>query len=819
MARPAAAAAGGGGGEARSRGRRRRFAARPAWRARRRASPRRRDRAPRTGRRAGRAPTGARAGRSRRAGSVAPARRRAGGRRGLDVERVLRRRGQHGGVGDLAEAVHQLRPLARLQRRVQLAAELGVRPEERMEADVDVVVVVGQRERVVGAGERHQRDDLVRLHRALEREQAADRDVGDRARALVADDRDPVDRGDVDGVARRVLADVARRREVAVAAVQRADGRLQTAGGEELERREDAAVDVSGLDVAPAAVVDLDVRAVEDPLLQRLLAHQQDLADRRVLRVGAEERVLAGRAVDRRGLEQLPAVEDRLRVDARGALAGRADLEQDVRGGAVGLADAPEDRAGDDLRADLQLLELDVVALEAVDLREEGLERREAGDHRAAVEELVLAAALVRARAVGVGEQALLGDRRLRGGRRLGGGAHLRRGLLQLDRGLLARACGRGRLRIGLGARQAELLVDLLGGDRLGLRDRVAVRERLQVPVRVRVAVHVAQHDELAEALALADLHDPPVLDGDDRRARLGVDVDAAARGAGLDRQRGVALRDLLRRLAGVDVVGVAGLGVDGEVALRQTRERADEVGGQAGDQPRAHEHRVDVPARVVVGEDRAVDVLLAAGRLEVARGGEDRVDRVVRVALAVVVGVGAVHRPGRGHELHPADRAGGRDVEVAPVVRLDLVDRREDLPADAVLDAGRLVDRQQERRDPELVDEEVRDADRRGAGLGEREGRVRRRGGRVRGGRRSGGGRVGRLLLRLRRVGLLRRLLGSLDLGVRLARLLAGRLLAGRLLRGRLLRRLLAGARRLGGRRRLLLLRRGGRLARRGRG
>ena len=70
-------------------------------------------------------------------------------------------------------------------------------------------------------------------------------------------------------------------------------------------------------------------------------------------------------------------------------------------------------------------------------------------------------------------------------------------------------------------------------------------------------------------------------------------------------------------------------------------------------------------------------------------------------------------------------ERAGGGDVEVAAVVGLDLVDRRQDLPADAVLDAGGLVDREQERRDPELVDEEVRDADRRGAGQRQREGRV----------------------------------------------------------------------------------------------
>src|SRR3954463_12066857 len=65
-------------------------------------------------------------------------------------------------------------------------------------------------------------------------------------------------------------------------------------------------------DAPPAAVVDLDVRAAQDPLRQRLLAHEQDLADGRVPGVRAVERVLARGAVDRRGFEQLPAVEDRL---------------------------------------------------------------------------------------------------------------------------------------------------------------------------------------------------------------------------------------------------------------------------------------------------------------------------------------------------------------------------------------------------------------------------------------------------------------------------------------------------------------------------
>ena len=88
----------------------------------------------------------------------------------------------------------------------------------------------------------------------------------------------------------------------------------------------------------------------EDALLQRFLGEQQDAG-------AAEpcvERVLALGAVDRRGFEQLPAVEDRLRVDPRGALAGRADREVDVWVDArLFLGDVGEDGAGDHLRADL----------------------------------------------------------------------------------------------------------------------------------------------------------------------------------------------------------------------------------------------------------------------------------------------------------------------------------------------------------------------------------------------------------------------------------------------------------------------------------
>ena len=167
---------------------------------------------------------------------------------------------------------------------------------------------------------------------------------------------------------------------------------------------------------------------------------------------------------------------------------------------------------------------------------------------------------------------------------------------------------------------------------------------------------------------------------------------------------------------------------MDREQALRQTAQRADQVRRHAADEACPHEDRVDVPVGVVVGEDRLAQILIGARCLEVARSREDRVDRVVRVLLAVAVGVDAVGLPAGRDELHPAHGAGGRDVEVAAVVGLDLVDRGQDLPADAVLDARGLVDRQQERRDRELVDEEVRNADRHRAQGRQGHGRVRER-------------------------------------------------------------------------------------------
>ena len=228
--------------------------------------------------------------------------------------------------------------------------------------------------------------------------------------------------------------------------------------------------------------------------------------------------------------------------------------------------------------------------------------------------------------------------------------------------------------------------------------------------VGVAVAVHVLERQVAAEALRAADLLDHAVVDGHHGRALLGEDVDRAALVGGLDEVGGVltAPDPLEQRLLG-QVVRIPRARVDGEASFGESGERADQVGGHAGDQAGAEQHGVDVPVGVVVGEDRAAHVSVVAGGGQVAGGGEDRVDRVVGVLAAVLVGVGAVGGPGRRHELHPAQRPGGGHVQVAAVVGLDLVDRRQDLPADAVLDPGRLIDRQQERRHPELANDEVR--------------------------------------------------------------------------------------------------------------
>ncbi len=240
-------------------------------------------------------------------------------------------------------------------------------------------------------------------------------------------------------------------------------------------------------------------------------------------------------------------------------------------------------------------------------------------------------------------------------------------------------------------------------------------RHRAEVRVRVRVAVDVLELDEAAEPARDAHADDAAVLHGDHGCARIGVDRDAAATGGALDHLRGVrAPRDARLDLALRQVVRVGGLGTNREPALGEAGEGADEVGGQATDQASAHQHAVHVPVRMVVGEDRLTDVVLGTRRLQVAPRREDRVHRVVRILLAVPVGIHPVGLPRRRDELHPPQRTRRRHIQVATVIRLDLVDRRQNLPTHPVLDPRRLIDRQQERRNPELLDEEIRHPDRR---------------------------------------------------------------------------------------------------------
>ena len=135
------------------------------------------------------------------------------------------------------------------------------------------------------------------------------------------------------------------------------------------------------------------------------------------LAVLAVEHVLARGAVDRRGLQQLPAVEDRLRVDPRRTLARRADLEIDVRRLVQpGLAYPAEDRAADDLRPDLEATQANVLRVGAEGPREVVLVGLKAAVAlELGVEQLLEPAGLTRTRDVRMREEALLhGD----GGRR-----------------------------------------------------------------------------------------------------------------------------------------------------------------------------------------------------------------------------------------------------------------------------------------------------------------------------------------------------------------------------------------------------------------
>src|SRR6185312_17508319 len=93
----------------------------------------------------------------------------------------------------------------------------------------------------------------------------------------------------------------------------------------------------------------------------------------------------------------------------------------------------------------------------------------------------------------------------------------------------------------------------------------------------------------------------------------------------------------VLQRLAGGEFVRVAGIGGDREVgALGEAGERADQGGRDATVGAGVGEHLLRVPVGVVVGQDRVVEILLAAGDLEGVGRGADRVDRVVGILAPV---------------------------------------------------------------------------------------------------------------------------------------------------------------------------------------
>ncbi len=263
--------------------------------------------------------------------------------------------------------------------------------------------------------------------------------------------------------------------------------------------------------------------------------------------------------------------------------------------------------------------------------------------------------------------------------------------------------------------------------------------DRAELRVGVAVAVGVLEDDELAELLALAHLLDDAIVDRDHRSVQARVDVDAPAVRIGLDDVRGVAGGLALRRRPGqrgrvADVVGVPGICCHGEMgSLREARKRADQRIRKAAILLRPQQHLIDVPVGVVVGEHRLADVVIPTRGPQVAGRGANRINWVVRVLASVLVGVDSVGRPGGRDELHPALGPGRGDIEVGAEGRLYLVDRGQYLPGDSVLGTAGLIDREQEGRDLEGVDDGIGDPDGSGSKGRGGEARVPRRGSAIR--------------------------------------------------------------------------------------
>ncbi len=187
------------------------------------------------------------------------------------LDRVFARGDRDDRLRDLVDAIDELDPLARFQQGGELGGERVVLSEQRRVGDLDPIRVVLHRERVGVALVAIQRDDRIGLEDALEREQLADRRVRDGARPLVAEDRDVVDRRDVERGAGRAGGIDSRARRLAVPALEPGHRRVELRGREELDHRQDPAVDQAGLDVTAPAAVDLDVGIGEDAEGQLLL--------------------------------------------------------------------------------------------------------------------------------------------------------------------------------------------------------------------------------------------------------------------------------------------------------------------------------------------------------------------------------------------------------------------------------------------------------------------------------------------------------------------------------------------------------------------
>ena len=410
-----------------------------------------------------------------------------------------------GEVGTSGLSISAMRPIRRSHwSGFRICGELpvGIRAGagQRRVADVDVVVVVGHREG--RAAHVHQRDHLVGHHRrpgaaSTSRTSASVSEPGPWLPRIgwplisAMSTAPPVE-------CWLTLPEVVRTEwphlsEVIV--------RPEAALGQVLEHRQDAAVDLAGLDVLAAALVDLEARVGEHAALELLLRHQQDLADGRA---GALERVLAGGAVDRRRLEQLPAVEDRLRVDLRGAAAGGLDREVEVRAESRRSSPTRPSTVPATTFEPSRSGRISIVSRSNFEhAAEVGLEALVAGE--ALGEQLVELAGEVGAadvrRALGKRVEALaqvLGvDRRGRLGGLLAASTCSRLEPSEASRRSLAGSSG-----FASSSRRDEL--EVLGGQLLLLRHRVDLGDAAELGVGEAVAVGVLEDDVVAELLRAA---------------------------------------------------------------------------------------------------------------------------------------------------------------------------------------------------------------------------------------------------------------------------------------------------------------------------